>query len=69
MKAMDQTLARRSARPARDVTEENIQARLRGNLLMALSNKSGALLLTTATSRSWRSATARSTATCRAGSP
>jgi NAD+ synthase/NAD+ synthase (glutamine-hydrolysing) len=31
----------------RDVTEENIQARIRGNLLMALSNKSGALLLTT----------------------
>ena len=32
---------------ARDVTEENIQARIRGNLLMALSNKRGALLLTT----------------------
>jgi NAD+ synthase (glutamine-hydrolysing) len=31
----------------RDVTEENIQARIRGNLLMALSNKHGALLLTT----------------------
>ncbi|TVR56113.1 MAG: NAD+ synthase [Puniceicoccaceae bacterium] len=31
----------------RDVTEENIQARARGLLLMALSNKSGALLLTT----------------------
>ena len=31
----------------RDVTEENIQARIRGNLLMALSNKRGALLLTT----------------------
>ncbi|MBN1441185.1 MAG: NAD+ synthase [Planctomycetes bacterium] len=30
-----------------DVTEENIQARIRGLLLMALSNKSGALLLTT----------------------
>ena len=29
------------------VTEENIQSRLRGLLLMALSNKSGALLLTT----------------------
>lgn len=29
------------------VTEENIQARLRGNLLMALSNKFGALLVTT----------------------
>ena len=31
----------------RDVTEENIQARVRGNLMMALSNKFGALLLTT----------------------
>jgi NAD+ synthase (glutamine-hydrolysing) len=32
---------------ARDVTEENIQARLRGVLLMALSNKLNGLLLTT----------------------
>jgi len=31
----------------RDTTEENIQARLRGMLLMALANKFGALLLTT----------------------
>ena len=30
-----------------DVTEENLQARIRGNLLMAMSNKFGALLLTT----------------------
>jgi NAD+ synthase/NAD+ synthase (glutamine-hydrolysing) len=30
-----------------DVTEENVQSRIRGNLLMALSNKFGALLLTT----------------------
>ncbi len=30
-----------------DVTEENIQARIRGNLLMALSNKFGLLVLTT----------------------
>ena len=30
-----------------DVTEENIQSRIRGNLLMALSNKFGSLLLTT----------------------
>lgn len=34
------------ARPA-DVTEENIQARIRGVLMMALSNKFGSLLLTT----------------------
>ncbi len=32
---------------AEDVTEQNIQARIRGNLLMALSNKLGHLLLTT----------------------
>ena len=30
-----------------DTTEENLQARIRGNLLMALSNKLGALVLTT----------------------
>ena len=30
-----------------DVTEENIQSRLRGLLLMAMSNKTGAMLLTT----------------------
>jgi NAD+ synthetase len=32
---------------APDVTEENIQARLRGMTLMALSNKTGAIVLTT----------------------
>ncbi|MFQ5604282.1 MAG: NAD+ synthase [bacterium] len=32
---------------AEDATEENIQARIRGNLLMALSNKFGWLVLTT----------------------
>ncbi len=31
----------------RDVTEENIQARIRGNILMALSNKFGYLVLST----------------------
>ena len=30
-----------------DVTEENLQARIRGVLMMALSNKLGALVLTT----------------------
>ncbi|MEP7327640.1 MAG: NAD+ synthase [Betaproteobacteria bacterium] len=30
-----------------DATEENIQARIRGSLLMALSNKSGSIVLTT----------------------
>ena len=32
---------------AADVTEENLQARVRGNLLMALSNKLGAMVLST----------------------
>ena len=30
-----------------DVTEENMQARIRGSLLMAISNKTGAILLNT----------------------
>ena len=47
MKAMELTLEDAFRGTARDVTEENIQARLRGNLLMALSNKRGAMLLTT----------------------
>ena len=41
------TLAEAFRDRAVDATEENIQARVRGNLLMALSNKFGALLLTT----------------------
>jgi NAD+ synthase (glutamine-hydrolysing) len=32
---------------AEDTTEENIQARVRGTLLMAMSNKTGAIVLTT----------------------
>ena len=32
---------------AEDTTEENIQARIRGTLLMAMSNKTGAIVLTT----------------------
>jgi NAD+ synthase (glutamine-hydrolysing) len=47
MKSMERTLADAFAGTDRDVTEENIQARIRGNLLMALSNKRCALLLTT----------------------
>jgi NAD+ synthase/NAD+ synthase (glutamine-hydrolysing) len=47
MQAMEATLHDAFAGRPRDVTEENIQARIRGNLLMALSNKRGALLLTT----------------------
>ena len=47
VEVIEDTLAEAFAGLARDVTEENIQARIRGNLLMALSNKRGALLLTT----------------------
>jgi NAD+ synthase (glutamine-hydrolysing) len=47
MRAMEATLVKAFEGCPRDVTEENIQARIRGNLLMALSNKRGALLLTT----------------------
>ena len=47
MKAIESTLEPAFSGTERDVTEENIQARIRGNLLMALSNKRGALLLTT----------------------
>jgi len=41
------TLARDFAGRPFDVAEENIQARIRGNVLMALSNKLGHLVLTT----------------------
>jgi NAD+ synthase/NAD+ synthase (glutamine-hydrolysing) len=47
MTAMESALAPAFRGTDRDVTEENIQARIRGNLLMALSNKRRALLLTT----------------------
>jgi NAD+ synthase (glutamine-hydrolysing) len=40
-------LAGQFAGLAEDTTEENIQARIRGTLLMALSNKTGAIVLTT----------------------
>ena len=45
--AITNTLAPFFAGTEPDVTEENIQSRLRGLLLMALSNKTGAMLLTT----------------------
>ena len=41
------SLAQEFAGLAEDATEENIQARIRGTLLMALSNKFGAIVLTT----------------------
>jgi NAD+ synthetase len=47
MMSYDDALAEAFAGFDRDVTEENIQARIRGNLLMALSNKYGSMLLAT----------------------
>ena len=47
MDVYDSTLADAFRGHSPDVTEENIQSRIRGNLLMALSNKYGSLLLTT----------------------
>jgi NAD+ synthase (glutamine-hydrolysing) len=41
------TLRKEFENTSQDVTEENIQARIRGNILMALSNKFGHLPLTT----------------------
>jgi NAD+ synthetase len=41
------SLAKEFARLPSDATEENLQARIRGTLLMALSNKFGAIVLTT----------------------
>jgi NAD+ synthase (glutamine-hydrolysing) len=47
MQTYDRALAPAFDNLPADVTEENIQSRIRGNLLMALSNKFGSLLLTT----------------------
>src|SRR5271165_1709715 len=47
MQSYLETLRAEFARSAADLTEENLQARIRGNLLMALSNKFGWLVLTT----------------------
>jgi len=47
MQAYDELLADHFADREPDITEENLQARIRGNLLMALSNKFGWLVLTT----------------------
>ncbi|MDR2574627.1 MAG: NAD+ synthase [Desulfovibrio sp.] len=47
MKACETVLSQSFQGLAEDVTEENLQARIRGNLLMALSNKFGGILLTT----------------------
>jgi NAD+ synthase len=47
MKSAEATLASTFEGRPRDVTEENLQARIRGLLLMGLSNKFGSMLLTT----------------------
>jgi NAD+ synthase (glutamine-hydrolysing) len=47
MEAYDSVLAGTFDGRDPDITEENLQARIRGNLLMALSNKFGWLVLTT----------------------
>jgi NAD+ synthase (glutamine-hydrolysing) len=47
MKGYDELLGDVFAGREADITEENLQARIRGNLLMALSNKFGWLVLTT----------------------
>lgn len=47
MECFEKTLAPHFKGMISDATEENIQARIRGNILMALSNKFGSLLLAT----------------------
>jgi NAD+ synthase/NAD+ synthase (glutamine-hydrolysing) len=47
MRAFADTLTGSAAGRPAGIVEENLQARIRGNLLMALSNQRGALLLTT----------------------
>ncbi len=47
VEAVEKTLSPIFAGRPRDTTEENIQARARGMILMAISNKLGALVLTT----------------------
>src|SRR3954468_1806199 len=47
MKGYDEMLAETFGGRDSDITEENLQARIRGNIVMALSNKFGWLVLTT----------------------
>jgi NAD+ synthase (glutamine-hydrolysing) len=47
MEAFERVLAEEFGDTEPDITEENLQARIRGNLVMALSNKFGWLVLTT----------------------
>ena len=46
-RASEHALARMFAGKPRDITEENIQSRARGVILMAISNKFGAMVVTT----------------------
>jgi NAD+ synthase (glutamine-hydrolysing) len=58
--AFEQSLEKEFAGRPVDATEENIQARVRGTLLMALSNKTGRIVLTTGNkSEKWLLAIAR----------
>ncbi|GLR26377.1 NAD+ synthase [Limnobacter litoralis] len=47
MQAFDKSLSPLFVGTQPDTTEENLQARIRGTMLMALSNKTGAIVLTT----------------------
>ncbi len=47
VEGVEHALARMFEGRARDITEENIQSRARGLILMAISNKSGAMVVTT----------------------
>lgn len=51
--AFERTLSPAFAGCRPDATEENLQARIRGTLLMSLSNKFGRLLLTTGNKSEW----------------
>ncbi len=47
VEGVEHALARMFAGKPRDITEENIQSRTRGLILMAISNKTGAMVVTT----------------------
>jgi NAD+ synthase len=47
VEGVEHVLARMFAGKPRDITEENIQSRTRGLILMAISNKTGAMVVTT----------------------
>ena len=47
VEGVEHALAKMFAGRARDITEENIQSRARGLILMAISNKTGAMVVTT----------------------